>query len=221
MGVHSKALRGLAAVAVIGVAGSACAHVSQDDLDSQLTTLRGDLTAQIEQGDQALARRVDDVEGRMAQLESDLNDLQQQYDVTIERLETALRFDVPVYFDFDAAEVKPEGREVLERFSQIAQEYYPDALLTVEGFTDPAGSREYNLRLGQARAESVKGYLVQQGLPDDQIRTVSYGEDGQRLVEKGAEGPGTVGWQNRRVVMVIDHSGQGTGAVASIGSENR
>lgn len=221
MDVHSKALRGLTVIAVIGVAGSACAHVSQEDLDGRLTTLREDLTTQIEQGDQQLARRVDDVEGRMAQLESDLNDLQQQYDVTIERLETALRFDVPVYFDFDDSAVKPEGHEVLERFSQIAQEYYPDALLTVEGFTDPAGSREYNLRLGQARAESVKDYLVQQGMPGDRIRTVSYGEDGQRLVADGAQGPGSDGWQNRRVVMVIDHSGQMQGAVASTGEPNR
>lgn len=221
MDVHRKTLRGLTVAAALGVTASACAHVSQEDLDGRLTTLREDLTAQIEQGDQQLARRVDDVEGRMAQLESDLNDLQQQYDVTIERLETALRFDVPVYFDFDAAELKPDGREVLERFSQVAQEYYPEALVTVEGFTDPAGSREYNLRLGQRRAESVKEFLVQQGLPGGQIRTVSYGEDGQRIVESGAQGPGTEGWQNRRVVMVIDHSGQVQGAVASNREPNR
>lgn len=221
MDVHRRALRGLTVAAALGVSASACAHVSQEDLDGRLTTLRQDLTTQIEEGDQQLARRVDDVEGRMAQLESDLNDLQQEYDVTVQRLESALRFDVPVYFGFDEADIQAGGREVLQRFGRIAQEYYPDALLTVEGFTDPAGSREYNLRLGQRRADAVKAFLVEQGLPGDLIRTVSYGEDGQRLVDPVAQGPGTPGWQNRRVVMVIDHSGQMGGAVASAEMSNR
>jgi peptidoglycan-associated lipoprotein len=161
------------------------------------------------------------MESRMSQLESQLNDLQQQFDVTVERLETALRFDVPVYFGFDDSELQAEGHEVLDRFGQIAQEYYPGALVTVEGFTDAAGSRSYNQQLGMRRADAVKGYLVEQGLTSDMIRTVSYGEDVQRLVAEGQTGPGTTGWENRRVVLVIDHSAQASAATSDMEAANR
>jgi peptidoglycan-associated lipoprotein len=88
----------------------------------------------------------------------------------------------------------------------VLSEYYPEALITVEGFTDPSGSAAYNLRLGQARADNVRGYLVtQSGLSDGQVRSVSYGEDTSRLVRPGAQGPGMEGRENRRVVIVIDH----------------
>ncbi len=161
-----------------------------------------------------LGGRLDDVESRVSRLQSDLNDLQQQFDVTVQKLETALQFDMPVYFEFDQAELLPKGREVLQRFSQVAQEYYPGAILTVEGFTDPSGSQAYNQRLGMRRADAVKAFLVEQGLSGENIRTVSYGESSQRLVTDGQHGPGTAGWENRRVVIVIDHTSQSSAATS-------
>ena len=222
---HMRAFRGLAVAAALGVSASACAHVKPEELDSRLATLREDLTTQMQQGDQQvssqLSGRMDTMESRMAQLESQLSQLQQQFDVTVQKFETALRFDMPVYFGFDEAEIQPQGREVLERFSQIAREYYPDALLTVEGFTDAAGSRAYNQQLGMRRADAVKGYLVEQGMTGERIRTVSYGEDVQRLVAEGQNGPGTAGWENRRVVLVIDHSAQATATTSDMEAANR
>lgn len=220
-----RAFRGLAVAAALGVSASACAHVKPEELDSRLATLREDLTQQMQQGDQQvsgqLGGRMDNMESRMAQLESQLNDLQQQFDVTVQKLETALRFDMPVYFAYNESEIQPEGREVLERFTQIAQEYYPDALLTVEGFTDASGSRAYNQQLGMRRADAVKAFLVDQGMTGERIRTVSYGEDVQRLVAEGQTGPGTSGWENRRVVLVIDHSAQATAATSDMEAANR
>ena len=216
MVVHTRALRGLAAAAALGMSVSACHHVKQEDLETRLSDLRQDLSQQIEQGDQKVSQRVDQLDSKVSQLQQDLTQLQQEYDVKIQQLESSLRFDMPVYFEFDKSELQPRGREVLQQFGKIAQEYYPQALVTVEGFTDPAGSQAYNKRLGQRRADAVKSFLVQQGgLADAQVRAVSYGEDGQRLVQDGAKGPGTAGWQNRRVVMVIDHSEQVQGPVAS------
>ena len=62
----------------------------------------------------------------------------------------------------------------LDRFARIVADYYPQSTVTVEGFTDPVGDEAYNLALGKRRAESVKGYLVQQGgLSADRIRAVS------------------------------------------------
>ncbi len=213
-----RAIRGLAMVAALGLSASACAHVTPEQLDTQLATLRDDMNQKIEQGDQQTASqlggRLDDVESRVSRLQSDLNDLSQKFDVTVQKLETALQFDMPVYFEFDQADLLPKGRDVLQRFSQVAQEYYPGALVTVEGFTDSSGSQEYNQRLGMRRADAVKAFLVEQGMSGENIRTVSYGESSQRIVADGQHGPGTSGWENRRVVIVIDHASQSSAATS-------
>jgi len=64
------------------------------------------------------------------------------------------------------------------------------------------------------RADAVKAFLVEQGMTGENIRTVSYGESQPRIVAAGEHGPGTAGWQNRRVVIVIDQAGQANAAVS-------
>lgn len=194
---------------------AACAHVGQDELDGRLSDLRAEISQEIEAGDQQvsdeLGGRIDGLEQRTAALESDLADMEEEFGATIERLETALRFNVPVHFGFDEAEIRQQDRAVLDRFLRVAGNYYPDALITVEGFTDPAGSEAYNMALGQRRADAVRSYLVEQGMPEGQIRAVSYGENANRQVADAAHGPGEEGWQNRRVVLVIDHGSMSAG----------
>lgn len=211
-----------ASAALVLIAGlTGCAHVNQEDLDSRLSGLREDVSEEIAQGDRQvrndLGQRMDGIEDRLDGLVRDLDALEREFDATVERLQTALRFNMPVHFGFDEATLRSQDEPVLERFSQVAQEYYPDALITVEGFTDPAGSEDYNMRLGQRRAEAVKSYLVNQAtMKGDRIRTVSYGESTVRQVADGAAGPGREGWENRRVVLVIDHGGAApAGAVAA------
>jgi peptidoglycan-associated lipoprotein len=132
----------------------------------------------------------------------------QDFEVAIQRLEEELRFDVPVYFAFDDATVEAEDQAVLDRFGAVALKYYPNATITVEGFTDSAGPEAYNTSLGQRRADAVREYLVgNAGMVQEQVRAVSYGEDTQRLVQPEGRGPGMAGWENRRVVLVIDHDG--------------
>lgn len=203
----NRAVTNVGVIAVVTVLVSSCAHVSQKDLDSQLTTLRGDLVQRMDQGDAALGARVDGLAGDVAALRTELDAMEREFGVKVEELEASLRVHVPVHFGFDQDQVEPDGREVLERFAGVANRYYPGAQVTVEGFTDPAGSAAYNLRLGQRRADAVRGYLVAQGMAADRIRAVSYGENTERLVAPDAQGPGTEGWENRRVVLVIDHDG--------------
>jgi peptidoglycan-associated lipoprotein len=206
--------RGLAVLSalVLAVTTGACSRVRPEELDASLATLRADLQREMQAGDDAVSERligrITTVEQRQAALESDLNQLEQDFEVAITRLEEQLRFDVPVYFAFDDATVETEDQAVLDRFNVVRAEYYPTALITVEGFTDPAGSAEYNTSLGLRRASAVRDYLVSSGLVQDQIRAVSYGEDTSRLVMPAEQGPGMAGWQNRRVVLVIDHGGE-------------
>jgi len=154
-----------------------------------------------------LSARMGALSARVDQLTDALAILQLEFDVAVELLETAIRFNVPVYFDFARDDLRPEDFPVLDRFGEIVSEFYPNALLTVEGFTDRAGSPEYNLALGQRRAEAVRLYLVEAvGLLGEQVRTVSYGEDPQRLVLPDRAGFDE-GIENRRVVLVIEHLG--------------
>lgn len=205
----------LAFLAAAGLlASGACAHVGQDDFDAGLADLRAELRGEMQEGDERVATRldgrIDGVEARLDQLDRDIEALEREFGVTVERLETALRFQAPVYFGFDEAELNPDARMVLERFADVATSYYPGATITVEGFTDPAGSAEYNRRLGQRRADAVGGFLVSETpLNGERVRAVSYGEDTRRLVAPDGMGPGMAGWENRRVVMVIEHGGAG------------
>jgi peptidoglycan-associated lipoprotein len=144
---------------------------------------------------------------RLAALEGDLGELRNEFSVTVERLETAIRFNAPVYFAFDDATVRTEDHAVLDRFADVVVSYYSDAIITVEGFTDSSGSAAYNQQLGERRANAVRDYLASAGIPSDQMRTVSYGLDAARQVVPGAIGPGDGGWQNRRVAMVVDFGG--------------
>jgi peptidoglycan-associated lipoprotein len=93
---------------------------------------------------------------------------------------------------------------VLDKFAAVAQKFYGGSLITVEGFTDPAGSTAYNQQLGMKRAEAVKSYLIAQGLTETAVRTVSYGESRNRLIDPTAthDEPGAL--SNRRVTFVMD-----------------
>ena len=198
------------ALAVAGSAG-ACKTVSPDDMTASLSALRAEMQTEMTAGDDRVAsdasNRFADMERRFAALERDLQQMERDFEVSISRLEDELRFNVPVYFGFDDATVEAEDEEILARFGSVAQKYYPEALVTVEGFTDPAGDENYNIWLGEERAKAVAEYLVAStSLTEDRVKAVSYGEDTRRLVADGW-GPGTQGWENRRVVLVIDHDG--------------
>jgi peptidoglycan-associated lipoprotein len=208
----------LTAVA-LGLAG--CSHVGQEEFDSTIAQVRmesreGDerLSASLGGRLDATEDRVAGLEGRTNAMERDLVALAADFDVMVDRMEMAMRVNTPIFFGFDEATLRAEDQELLDRFSAVVHDYYPGSIITVEGFTDASGSREYNLKLGQRRAESVKDYLVTQGqIAPDLIRAVSYGEDHARLISQGS-GPGEDGWENRRVVLVVDYGQRHGGMVA-------
>lgn len=210
--LNSKGLGVLAALAVAGSMG-ACKTVSPEDMDAGLAALRAELQGELNAGDERVAAqldgRVSGIERRMAALEADLQQMERDFEVSIARLEDELRFNVPVYFAFDDATIEEEDEAILERFGAVAQRYYPEALITVEGFTDSSGNEAYNLDLGQRRAQAVADYLAANTpVAGDRVRAVSYGENTERLVMPEGWGPGGAGWENRRVVLVIDHDGE-------------
>jgi peptidoglycan-associated lipoprotein len=81
-----------------------------------------------------------------------------------------------VYFDFDSFVVKDEYRPLVEAHARYLQSHR-NARMTVQGNTDERGSREYNIALGQKRADAVKRMMTLLGAQDAQIETTSFGEE--------------------------------------------
>ena len=80
------------------------------------------------------------------------------------------------YFDYDSAEIRSDARDVLRKDAGFFRRY-PTMRITIEGHCDDRGSTEYNLALGDRRANAVKQYLVGLGIPGDRLNTVSYGKE--------------------------------------------
>jgi outer membrane protein OmpA-like peptidoglycan-associated protein len=115
------------------------------------------------------------------------------------------RYVVPIHFAFDSAVVRDSDFVVLGQIAEVIKQVYPTALVTIEGFADPAGSNEYNLALSRRRAEAVRQVMVTRfGMSERQFRTVGYGEQVERQVTPGArrDDPGAL--SNRRVTFTID-----------------
>src|SRR5260221_14475662 len=81
-----------------------------------------------------------------------------------------------VYFDTDQSVVREDGRQTLGKQAEWLKKYtnYP---ITIEGKCDERGTREYNLALGERRANAARQYLIAQGIPAARIKTISYGKE--------------------------------------------
>jgi peptidoglycan-associated lipoprotein len=89
---------------------------------------------------------------------------------------TAQRAGTVIYFDYDRAEIKPEYVPIVTAHAQFLSGN-PARKLRLEGHSDERGSREYNIGLGERRAQSVRRALLLQGVNETQLTTVSYGEE--------------------------------------------
>lgn len=102
-----------------------------------------------------------------------------------------------VYFDFDSAVVREEFTRVLEAHANYLADH-PGQKIALEGHCDERGTREYNLGLGERRAQAVQQFMTLMGAKANQIRTVSYGEE-----RPASLGNGENAWNlNRRVEIV-------------------
>jgi peptidoglycan-associated lipoprotein len=81
-----------------------------------------------------------------------------------------------VHFDFDRSTLRPEAIQILDRAVMTLQGN-PMLTVTIEGHTDSVGTAEYNLSLGERRANAVRDYLLSRGIAAGRMRTVSYGEE--------------------------------------------
>jgi len=102
-----------------------------------------------------------------------------------------------VNFDFDKATLQPAGVPILQEAAKILNDN-PGVSVEVQGYTDSIGTDAYNLRLSQRRANTVKNFLVKQGVSSSRLTTKGYGESNPVASNETAEGRA----QNRRVELV-------------------
>jgi peptidoglycan-associated lipoprotein len=103
-----------------------------------------------------------------------------------------------VFFDTDQSTIREDGRATLNKQAEWLKKY-TNYQITVEGHCDERGTREYNLALGERRANAARQYLVAQGIPAARIKTISYGKERPDPV-----GSDEAAWaRNRRAVTAL------------------
>lgn len=201
---HKRVLQSVAkglAIGSLGLIAACSSYVKKEEFDTTVQGLR-DTDSDLQ----------DQLQGQLQQMQLQFSEITDQlhtkfsdYDAQIMQFQSRLRVEMTAHFGYDSADLRDTDRPALDEFSNVIREH-PDVLVTVEGFTDPAGSPDYNKALGLRRASAVREYLITHGrLNAENIRAVSYGEDPQRLVDPNGWGDG--GTKNRRVALVIDYVG--------------
>lgn len=103
-----------------------------------------------------------------------------------------------VFFDFDKSDLRADARRTIEQWAAILKQN-PNANVLIEGHCDERGTREYNLGLGERRANATRNYLVSQGIEARRVASVSYGKERPAVSESNERA-----WsQNRRAVLVV------------------
>jgi len=178
-------------------AQAAAAQVAAEDAARRTQEAQNQLAEAEQQKNEAVRQK----EEMRARLVAQLNQVLQTRDSA-----RGLIVSMPdVLFDFNKYTLKPEAREKLAKISGIVLAY-PDLKLDVEGHTDAIGSDEYNQKLSEERASSVRGYLVSQGLKPDSISATGLGKANPVADNSTAKGRQL----NRRVEMVVSGDVIGT-----------
>jgi peptidoglycan-associated lipoprotein len=117
-------------------------------------------------------------------------------DAETQRLQSEL---TTVYFDYDRSTLTPKAADKLKGNAETIRAFPEWAYVTIQGHCDERGTEEYNLALGDRRADAVKRYLVTLGVPESRLRTVSYGE-----LRPAVEGHDESAWsRNRRAEFAV------------------
>ncbi len=118
-----------------------------------------------------------------------------QYKMTYGRCSQGLK---PIFFDFDSSTIKPDMVQTIQNNAEILKQR-PNSYVFIEGNTDEKGTNEYNLALGERRAQNTKKYLMELGIDPRRLRTISYGEERPLFFETTE----TAYSYNRRVDFVV------------------
>jgi len=162
---------------------------------------------QLQQSQQQLQQAQNDKEQVRARLLGQLNQVLQTKDSA-----RGLIVNMPdVLFKLNSASLTSDARERLAKVAGVLIAY-PDIQVEVDGYTDNTGSAGYNQQLSQQRAETVRSYLVQQGVPSGSVAAKGFGPNDPIASNDSSEGRR----QNRRVNLVVSGGAIGTQTTTSL-----
>jgi peptidoglycan-associated lipoprotein len=178
------------------------------DAESRTADKVGSLTTQVEQTQSELAAtrsQVDQHEGQIGELSKTAQEALERA-LAAGKLaegkllsETVLANDL-VRFGFQKTDLTDEAKVALDEFAETLKKEDRGVYIEIQGHTDSTGPAEYNIQLGEERAEAVRRYLNRQhSLPLHRMSVISYGEDSPAYDNKTRDGR----MQNRRVVLVV------------------
>jgi peptidoglycan-associated lipoprotein len=204
-------------VAILGVAWlgmSGCA--TRSSVQKQIDERVGEVEKQVEANTQEISSlKNDNLQNLMTKQEETLtlsSDAMKMGEEALARAEEAGKVaegkllyqvtftDDAVHFGFDRSSLSKKAKEAIDAFSEKIKEANQSIYIEIQGHTDRIGTKEYNMMLGQARAETVMRYLhTKQGIPLHRMNTFSYGESRPIADNKSRSGRA----QNRRVTLVV------------------
>ncbi len=172
---------------------------AQGELKSQTTDLRFTIVDLVYKSDK-LAGAGSDVGGKGASLTGKVEDL------AIKETETEVRIELSgdILFDFDKATLRPAATPVLERVAEVIRKY-GKPMVRIEGHTDSKGSHEYNVKLSQRRADSVKDWLVKNKAISGTLVTKGFAETRPVAPNQNPDGSDNPDGRqkNRRVEIIV------------------
>jgi peptidoglycan-associated lipoprotein len=148
---------------------------------------------------------------RLKEHDSKIQDLSRETREALERAQSAEKLaqgkllyevtltDEDVRFGFNQSELTDNARSILENLLTQLKSENKNVFIEVQGHTDNLGTEDYNMKLGQERADAVRRYLSENGIPLHRISTISYGESRPITDNKSKQGRSS----NRRVVIVV------------------
>lgn len=189
----------IAGVAMLGVAAlGGCA--TKDYVNKQTAALGAQVGTRVD----AVATRVDTVETRVGTVEGTAKDALDRATAAGKLAEGKFLYqevlsDDSMKFGVDKASLTPEAQARLDAFADKLKTDNRNVYVEVQGHTDATGPKEVNYKLGEERAEAVRRYLNQHGVPLNRISTISYGPDSPVAPNTTRDGRKA----NRRVVLIV------------------
>jgi outer membrane protein OmpA-like peptidoglycan-associated protein len=185
-------------VACLLLAGPALTVAQQGSTDQQIAKEQ----AELEKKRLELEQKSLDLQQREADLERARQELQNQQSGR----SLSMNLSGDVLFDYDKAALKPAAEEALKKVAVVLGQF-PESMVTVEGYTDAKGGKSVNMQLSQARAGSVKDWLVKNGgIPPASITAKGFGEDNPVAPNKNTDGSDNPAGRalNRRVSIIVE-----------------
>lgn len=197
---------------------------AQSEYVKTLEELKSTAQSRLSETEGALSRTSADLEKAKAeraalenQLSAAMTSLSDMAKIKQEEQRTTITLTGSLLFKSNDDKLLPIAEQKLQQVADVLKQYGDEYIITVKGHTDSSGRDDHNMQLSQRRADSVRTYLVKNGVHDTAVRAEGMGETAPIADNKSAEGRA----QNRRVEIIVDRADAQPGGATPAGASNK